>query len=274
MKLSRRTALAGLAAGTAGVALATRDRNAGPATTSEVNRKEPHPMITIRPSNARGHANHGWLDSHHTFSFADYYDPEHMGFRALRVINEDRVEAGAGFGTHGHRDMEIITYPLAGAIGHRDSTGGNSILRAGEVQRMTAGTGVMHSEMNAENSELHFLQIWILPEQKGLKPGYEQKAFSTEERQGKWRVIVSHDAREGSLAVHQDLSLYATLLSKGQKAEQVLAPGRHAWVQVARGTATLNGKTLKAGDGAAVMGEERLVLEASEPVEALLFDLA
>ena len=231
-------------------------------------------MITIRPSEARGHANHGWLDSFHTFSFANYFDPEHMGFRALRVINEDRVIGGEGFGAHGHRDMEIITYPLAGAIGHRDSTGGNSVLRAGEVQRMTAGTGVMHSEMNAGDSELHFLQIWIVPEKKGLTPGYEQKAFPEAERQGRWRVIVSPDAREGSLKVHQDVSLYATLLSGGQKAEHALAPGRHAWVQLARGEATLNGKTLKAGDGAAVSGEERLVLEASAPVEALLFDLA
>ena len=231
-------------------------------------------MLTLRPGEARGHANHGWLDSFHTFSFADYYDPDHMGFRALRVINEDRVIGGEGFGAHGHRDMEIITYPLAGAIGHRDSTGGNSVLRAGEVQRMTAGTGVVHSEMNAGDSELHFLQIWILPERKGLAPGYEQKAFSEQERQGRWRVIVSPDAREGSLAVHQDMSLYATLLSPGQRAEHVFAPGRHAWVQLARGTATLNGQAMKAGDGAAVSGEERLVLEATASVEALLFDLA
>ena len=231
-------------------------------------------MIRIRRSEDRGHANHGWLDSHHTFSFADYFDPEHMGFRALRVINEDRVEAQAGFGAHGHRDMEIITYPLAGVIGHRDSTGGNSKLRAGEVQRMTAGTGVMHSEMNAANEELHFLQIWILPEKKGLTPGYEQKAFDPKERQGRWRVIVSPDSREGSLKVHQDMSLYGTLLGEGESAEYTLAPGRHAWVQLARGAGTLNGTPLKAGDGAAVSDESKLVLSATEPIEALLFDLA
>ncbi|MGA9523279.1 MAG: pirin family protein [Myxococcaceae bacterium] len=231
-------------------------------------------MISVRPSEQRGHANHGWLDTHHSFSFADYYDPRHMGFRSLRVINEDRVAPGTGFGAHGHRDMEIITYPLAGAIEHRDSTGGNGVLRAGEVQRMTAGTGVMHSEMNAANDELHFLQIWILPDRRGLKPEYEQKAFTPDERHGRWRIIVSPDARDGSLSVHQDMSLYATLLSAGQTAEHALASGRHAWVQVARGQATLNGVPLKAGDGAAVSSETRLVLEATEPVEALLFDLA
>jgi len=230
-------------------------------------------MLTVRRSEDRGHANHGWLDSHHTFSFADYFDPAHMGFRALRVINEDRVAPAAGFGTHGHRDMEIITYPLAGAIGHKDSTGGNSVLRAGEVQRMTAGTGVMHSEMNAEDLPLHFLQIWILPEKKGLTPGYEQKAFAPAERQGRWRVIVSPDSREGSLKVHQDMSLYSTLLKQGESAEYTLAPGRHAWLQLARGAGTLNGVAVKAGDGVAVSDESKLVLSASEPVEALLFDL-
>jgi quercetin 2,3-dioxygenase len=197
-----------------------------------------------------------------------------MGFRALRVINEDRVAPSAGFGTHGHRDMEIITYPLAGTIGHKDSTGGNSVLRAGEVQRMTAGTGVLHSEMNAEDMPLHFLQIWILPEKKGLAPGYEQKAFAPAERQGRWRVIVSPDSREGSLKVHQDMSLHATLLGKGESADYTLAPGRHAWLQLARGAGTLNGVQLKAGDGVAVSDESKLVLSASEPVEALLFDLA
>ncbi len=231
-------------------------------------------MITIRPSEQRGHANHGWLDTHHTFSFADYYDPRQMGFRALRVINEDRVAPGTGFGTHGHRDMEIITYPLSGAIEHRDSTGGTGVLRAGEVQRMTAGTGVLHSEMNGANEELHFLQIWIVPAQRGLTPAYEQKPFAPAERQGRWRVIASPDARDGSLTVHQDMSLYATLLGAGEAAEYAVSPGRHAWVQVARGKATLNGVPLEAGDGAAVSSETRLVLEATEPVEALLFDLA
>ncbi|NMO14404.1 pirin family protein [Pyxidicoccus fallax] len=231
-------------------------------------------MMTLRPSEARGHANHGWLDSHHTFSFASYYDPDFMGFRALRVINEDRVIADEGFDTHPHRDMEIITYPLSGAIAHRDSTGGTGLLRAGEVQRMTAGTGVMHSEMNGSDAELHFLQIWVIPEKRGLKPGYEQKAFSEEERKGRWRVVASRDAREGSLTVHQDMSLHATLLSPGEKAEYTLAPGRHAWLQVARGKGTLNGVELKAGDGVAVSDESKLVLTASEPIEALLFDLA
>ena len=231
-------------------------------------------MIRIRRSEDRGHANHGWLDSHHTFSFADYFDPEHMGFRALRVINEDRVTAGEGFDTHPHRDMEIITYPLSGAIAHRDSTGGNGLLRAGEVQRMTAGTGVLHSEMNGANEELHFLQIWILPNRRGLKPGYEQKSFPESERKGRWRVVASPDARDGSLTVNQDVLLHGTLLGKGEQAEYSLAPGRHAWVQLARGRGTLNGMELKAGDGVAVSEESRLVLSASEPLEALLFDLA
>jgi quercetin 2,3-dioxygenase len=231
-------------------------------------------MMTIRPAEARGHANHGWLDSHHTFSFGGYYDPSNMGFRALRVINEDRVTAGEGFDTHPHRDMEIITYPLSGAIAHRDSTGGTGLLRAGEVQRMTAGTGVQHSEMNGSDEELHFLQIWIIPERRGLKPGYEQKLFPESERQGRWRVVASQDAREGSLTVHQDVSLHSTLLSAGEKAEYTLAPGRHAWLQMARGKATLNGVELKAGDGVAMSDESKLVLTATEPTEALLFDLA
>ncbi|MBJ6763574.1 pirin family protein [Myxococcaceae bacterium JPH2] len=231
-------------------------------------------MLNVRPSNARGHANHGWLDSHHTFSFGEYFDPQFMGFRTLRVINEDRVTSGEGFDTHPHRDMEIITYPLSGAIAHRDSTGGQGLLRAGEVQRMTAGTGVMHSEMNGSDEDVHFLQIWILPNQKGLKPSYEQKHFPEQERQGRWRVVVSPDARDNSLSVHQDVVLSSTLLSKGEKAEYTLAPGRHAWVQIARGAGTLNGVALKAGDGVAVSDESRLELVATEPLEALLFDLA
>ncbi|MBU8898053.1 pirin family protein [Corallococcus sp. M34] len=231
-------------------------------------------MLNVRPSEARGHANHGWLDSHHTFSFAGYFDPQFMGFRTLRVINEDRVTSGEGFDTHPHRDMEIITYPLSGAIAHRDSTGGQGLLRAGEVQRMTAGTGVMHSEMNGSDEDVHFLQIWILPNQKGLKPSYEQKHFTEQERQGHWRVVVSPDARDNSLTVHQDVVLSSTLLSKGEKAEYALAPSRHAWVQIARGAGTLNGVALKAGDGVAVSDESRLELVATEPLEALLFDLA
>ena len=231
-------------------------------------------MLNVRPAEARGHANHGWLDSHHTFSFADYYDPSHMGFRALRVINEDRVAPRSGFGTHPHRDMEIITYVLSGQIEHRDSMGTLGVLRAGELQRMTAGTGVLHSEMNRSGEELHFLQIWILPERQGLTPGYEQKAFTREERQGRFRLVVSPEGADGALKVHQDLRLYSTLLGKGEQTGYTLAPGRHAWLQVARGTGTLNGVELKAGDGVAVSEESRLVLSATEPLEALLFDLA
>jgi hypothetical protein len=230
-------------------------------------------MMNIRPSEARGHANHGWLDSHHTFSFADYYDPQFMGFRTLRVINEDRVAPRSGFGSHPHRDMEIITYVLSGQIEHRDSLGTVGVLRAGEVQRMSAGTGVLHSEMNRAGEELHFLQIWILPEHKGLTPSYEQKAFTEQERQGRFRLVVSPQGQDGSLKVNQDMKLYSTLLSKGEQAEHTLAPGRHAWLQVARGAGTLNGVAVKAGDGVALSEESRLVLSASEPLEALLFDL-
>jgi hypothetical protein len=231
-------------------------------------------MMIVRPSEARGHANHGWLDSHHTFSFSDYYDPQFMGFRALRVINEDRVAPRSGFGTHPHRDMEIITYVLSGQIEHRDSMGTLGVLRAGEVQRMSAGTGVLHSEMNRAGEELHFLQIWILPERKGLTPSYEQKAFTEQERQGRFRLVVSPQGQDGSLKVNQDMKLYSTLLGKGEQAEHTLAPGRHAWLQVARGAGTLNGVALKAGDGVALSEEPKLVLSASEPLEALLFDLA
>ncbi|ATB42512.1 hypothetical protein CYFUS_007990 [Cystobacter fuscus] len=230
-------------------------------------------MMIVRNSEARGHANHGWLDSHHTFSFGDYFDPSAMGFRALRVINEDRVAARSGFGTHPHRDMEIITYVLDGQLEHRDSLGSVGVLRAGEMQRMTAGTGVRHSEMNNSDEEVHFLQIWILPERKGLTPGYEQKEFPLAERQGKFRLVVSPEGQDGSLKVHQDLRLYSTVLGQGEKTEYTLAPGRHAWLQVARGAGTLNGVALKAGDGVAVSEESRLELSATEPLEALLFDL-
>ena len=231
-------------------------------------------MLNIRHANSRGHAAHGWLDSHHTFSFGDYYDPGHMGFRSLRVINEDRVAPRTGFGTHPHRDMEIITYVLSGQIEHRDSLGSVGLLRAGEVQRMTAGTGVLHSEKNQSDEALHFLQIWILPERKGLTPSYEQKAFTEQERQGRFRLVVSPEGQDGALKVHQDMRLYSTLLNAGERAEHTLAPGRHAWLQVARGTGTLNGQPVQAGDGVAVSEESRLVLEASGPLEALLFDLA
>ena len=231
-------------------------------------------MLYVRAGEERGHANHGWLDTHFTFSFADYHDPDFMGFRALRVINEDTVAPRRGFGMHPHRDMEIITYVMSGAVEHRDSMGTRAVVRPGEVQRMTAGTGVLHSETNSSDEPLHLLQIWILPKEAGLKPGYEQKAFDAETRQGRFRVVASPDGREGSLTVHQDVVLHDTLLGRGERAEYALAPGRHAWVQVARGSGTLNGVKVKAGDGVAVASEDRLVLEAEEPIEALLFDLA
>ncbi|MCK8502600.1 pirin family protein [Myxococcus fulvus] len=231
-------------------------------------------MIYVRNAEERGHANHGWLDTHHTFSFADYYDADFMGFRTLRVINEDTVAPQRGFGMHPHRDMEIITYVLGGKVEHRDSMGTQAVIQPGEVQRMSAGTGVVHSEMNNFAEPLHMLQIWILPNEKGLKPGYEQKAFDVKERQGRFRVVASPDGREGSLTVHQDLLLHGTLLGKGESAEYALSPGRHAWVQVARGSGTLNGVKVKAGDGVAVSSEDKLVLTAETPVEALLFDMA
>ncbi|MCP3138950.1 pirin family protein [Pyxidicoccus xibeiensis] len=231
-------------------------------------------MIYVRSAEDRGHANHGWLDTHHTFSFSDYYDADFMGFRSLRVINEDTVAPRRGFGMHPHRDMEIITYVLGGAVEHSDSMGTRAVIKPGEVQRMTAGTGVLHSEMNNFDQPLHLLQIWILPREQGLKPGYEQKAFDAKERQGRFRVVASPDGRDGSLTVHQDVVLHGTLLGQGAQAEYALAPGRHAWVQVARGSGTLNGVQVKAGDGVAVSAEARLVLAAQEPIEALLFDLA
>jgi len=232
-------------------------------------------MIQVRKSNDRGHANHGWLDTHHTFSFADYHDPEHMGFRALRVINEDRVAPAQGFGTHGHRDMEILSYVLEGGLAHRDSTGGGGVIRPGEVQRMSAGTGVMHSEFNASRSEpVHFLQIWLVPDRRGITPGYEQKHFPPEQREGRLRLIASPDAAEGSLRIHQDARVYTTLLGKGQSVTQALAPGRHAWVQVARGQVRIGDAVLSAGDGAALSDERSVTLTADEASEVLLFDLA
>lgn len=231
-------------------------------------------MITIRKSDDRGRADHGWLDSRHTFSFADYHDPRHQEFRSLRVINEDRVAAGQGFGTHPHRDMEIISYVLEGALEHKDSMGTASVIKPGEVQRMTAGTGVLHSEYNPSRSEpVHFLQIWIFPEKKGLKPGYEQKAFAPAERSDRLKLVASRDGRDGSLTIHQDAELYTTLLSKNASVSHPLKDGRFAWVQVARGAVTLNGKTLMAGDGAAASGEKSLELTATADAEVLLFDL-
>jgi redox-sensitive bicupin YhaK (pirin superfamily) len=232
-------------------------------------------MITVRPSRERGHAQHGWLDSHHTFSFADYHDPRHMGFRALRVINEDRVSPGQGFGTHPHRDMEIISYVLEGALEHKDSLGTGSVIRPGEVQRMSAGTGVLHSEFNASRTaEVHFLQIWILPEARGISPSYEQKTFAAEERKNRLRLVAGRDGREGALTVHQDVSLYAGLLDAGATVTHPLPPGRHGWVQVARGAVDLGGHPLAAGDGAAVSDEGAISLRATEPAEVLVFDLA
>jgi redox-sensitive bicupin YhaK (pirin superfamily) len=234
-------------------------------------------MITLRKADDRGHFDHGWLDTRHTFSFASYHDDAHMGFRALRVINEDRVRPGEGFGTHGHRDMEILSYVLSGALAHQDSTGGKGVLRPGEVQRMTAGTGVMHGEFNGSREEpVHFLQIWILPDRAGHRPSYEQKLFPEAERRGRLRLVASPDAADGSLTVHQDVRVHATLLAPGESARLALAPARHAWVQVARGELTVNGEPLRAGDGAALSDERELVLagRGSERAEALVFDLA
>jgi quercetin 2,3-dioxygenase len=228
-------------------------------------------MIRIRKAEERGHFDHGWLDTYHTFSFADYYDPDFMGFRALRVINEDRVEPGRGFGTHSHRDMEIITYILDGELEHRDNMGTGSVIRPGEVQRMSAGTGVLHSEVNPSRSNpVHLLQIWILPERRGIKPEYEQKAFPENERNGKLRLVASSDGAEGSLKIHQDAKLFAGNVS--DPIQYDLQPGRYAWLQVARGTVDINGQKLSAGDGAAIEEESVLTLRGDN-AEVLLFDL-
>jgi redox-sensitive bicupin YhaK (pirin superfamily) len=232
-------------------------------------------MITVRPGDKRGHAQHGWLDSFHTFSFADYYDPAHMGFRQLRVINEDRVQPGRGFATHSHRDMEIITYVLEGALEHRDSLGNGSVIRPGDVQRMSAGTGITHSEHNHSQTDLlHFLQIWILPERQGLAPGYEQCSFAVAERQRRLRLVASRDGRNGSVTVHQNVNLFAALLDRGDQVIHDLRPDRHAWLQLARGTVTLNDVSLSVGDGASVSDTSTLRISADTPAEILLFDLA
>jgi redox-sensitive bicupin YhaK (pirin superfamily) len=231
-------------------------------------------MITVRKSKDRGVGRHGWLTSHHTFSFANYYDPKQMGFRSLRVINEDEVAPGRGFGTHQHDNMEIISIVMEGALAHRDSTGGEGVLRRGEVQRMSAGTGVAHSEFNGSQSEpVHFFQIWIEPEREGIPAGYEQKLFPEEERRGKLRLLVSPDAEEGALKIHQDARLYSAILSDGQRVEHELAKGRGAWLQVARGSVDLNGTALTAGDGAAIEEESSLAITATGDAEVLLFDL-
>ncbi len=232
-------------------------------------------MITKRPGSERGHFDHGWLKTYHTFSFADYRDPNHMGFRQLRVINEDEVSPGMGFPTHGHRDMEIVTYVLEGALEHRDSMGNGSVIRPGDVQRMTAGTGVQHSEFNASKSEpVHLLQIWILPAKTKLAPGYEQTTIAAKDKRGVLRLIASPDGSDGSVTIHQDVRLYASVLEPGEKVIQDLARGRFGWLQVARGAVTVNGQALAHGDGAAVSDETSLAIAAAAPSEILLFDLA
>ena len=231
-------------------------------------------MIKVRHGDQRGASNHGWLDSKHSFSFADYHDPANMGFRALRVINEDKVTGGNGFGTHSHRDMEIISYVLSGALEHKDSIGTGSVIRPGDVQRMTAGSGVAHSEYNhSKKDPVHFLQIWIVPRERGLAPSYEQKAFPEGERRGKLRLVASPDGRDGSVTVHQDMTLRSALLEPGESVTFHLGDGRGAWLQVARGALKLRDLTLKAGDGAAIEKEPAIVFEATESSEVLLFDL-
>ena len=231
-------------------------------------------MIEVRNSNDRGHTRLSWLDSRHTFSFGDYHDPKHMGFSHLRVINEDRVAPGAGFPTHSHRDMEIITYVLEGALAHKDSTGTSSVIRVGDVQRMSAGTGISHSEYNPSQTEpVHFLQIWIIPDKTGLAPGYEQRAFTLAEHRDQWILIASNDGRDGSVTVHQNVDVWAAHFTPEAQANFRLKPGRHAWTHMARGTATLNGTLLQAGDGAAVSQEKLLEFKAIEDAEIILFGL-
>jgi redox-sensitive bicupin YhaK (pirin superfamily) len=232
-------------------------------------------MLTVRKSHARGHANHGWLDSYHTFSFADYYDPREMGFGSLRVINEDRVQPGMGFGTHPHRDMEIISYVLEGALEHRDSLGTGSVIRPGDVQRMSAGTGVRHSEYNASERELvHFLQIWIEPSVQGVKPSYEQKTFGAQDKRGRLRLVASPDGAEGSVTIHQDAKLFAGLLDGADEVSHALPADRKAYVHVARGEVEVNGQRLSAGDGARISDEPQLRFANARGAELLLFDLA
>jgi redox-sensitive bicupin YhaK (pirin superfamily) len=232
-------------------------------------------MLTVRRSEDRGHADHGWLNAYHSFSFADYYDPQHLSFGSLRVINEDRVQPGRGFGQHGHRDMEIITYILDGALEHKDSMGNGSVIRPGDVQRMSAGSGVMHSEYNHSQSEMvHLLQIWITPRITGMRPGYEEKHFDAADKRGKLRLIAAPDGRDGAVTIHQDAFVYASLLDPGDALDHTLAAGRKAYVHVARGTVHVNGETLKAGDGAKIAGESRISFTGAKDAEVLLFDMA
>jgi redox-sensitive bicupin YhaK (pirin superfamily) len=231
-------------------------------------------MMNIRRSHERGHANYGWLDTRHTFSFGDYYDPRHMGFRSLRVINDDRVVGGRGFATHPHRDMEIISYVVDGALEHRDSMGNGSVIRPGEVQRMRAGTGVTHSEYNHSSTDpVRFLQIWVLPEERGLAPGYEQKLFG-DERRGRLRLVASRNGSEGSVQIQQDLAMFASVLKDGQRVEHDLAEGRHAWLQIVRGTVRVDSVELGEGDGASFSEVPAVPMESLGDSEIILFDIA
>lgn len=231
-------------------------------------------MITIRRSNERGHADHGWLDTHYTFSFSDYHDPRFMGFRDLRVINEDYIEADQGFPKHGHRDMEIITYMISGELSHQDSMGNGETIRPNEVQRMTAGTGVLHSEFSSPTDRTHLLQIWILPEKQRLTPGYEQKKFARDEKQGRLRLVASRGGGDGSVHINQDVRVYASILNDGEQVSHEIAEGRHAWLQLISGSLDVNGEVLSAGDGAAVSDEKALAIKAAaDNTEFLLFDL-
>jgi redox-sensitive bicupin YhaK (pirin superfamily) len=231
-------------------------------------------MIQVRKANERGHANYGWLNSYHTFSFADYFDPEQMGFSVLRVINDDTVDPGAGFPTHPHRDMEIVSYVLEGGLEHKDNMGNGSVIRPGDVQRMTAGTGVTHSEYNASNTEpVHFLQIWILPNQRKLQPGYEQRRYGPEALRGEFRLVGSPDGRDDSVTIHQDVNLYATVLTEGESTRHKLPVTRCAYVHVARGSVQLNGTQLNEGDGARIADESEIQFDGTGKGEVLLFDL-
>ena len=231
-------------------------------------------MIEVRKANERGHGDHGWLDSWHSFSFADFHDPARMGVGPLRVINEDRIAAGTGFGTHGHRDMEIVSYVLDGALAHKDSMGNGSVIRPGDVQRMSAGTGVMHSEFNHQaDSPTHFLQIWIVPERRGIEPGYEERHFSEAEKRGRLRLVASPDGADGSVTIHQQARMYAGLFDGDERASLELAPGRQAYVHVARGAAVVNGRALGAGDAATIADEPGVSIERGESAEVIVFDL-
>ncbi len=232
-------------------------------------------MISVRRANERGHQDHGWLNTYHTFSFADYYDPQHMGFRSLRVINEDRVAAGRGFGTHAHRDMEIVSYVLEGQLEHKDSMGNGEVLHRGEFQRITAGSGITHSEFNPSTTHAtHFYQIWLLPERKGIEPSYEQKSFGAKDRQNQWQLVASREAEHGSLRIHQQAKIYLADLSDGSPLEYRLERDRHAWLQVLRGTLIANGITLDPSDAMALSDERLLTLKATSDAEVMLFDLA